>query len=263
MKIIDMVKKASKTLDDVSNKIDNFINPPKKNAVSYTVTTYATTYPNPYANAVPYNVFKDAYIKNKAKSYPKSYVVIDTETTGLEPEIDRIIEISAIKYINGTPVASFSQLVNPRVQISQFITNLTGITNQELVNKPTIEYVLPYFFQFIEDYVLVAHNMPFDIKMIACESYRSNIRMCENKLLDTVPLIKRVISPTQIPNYKLETLKNFFGVNITSHRALADCEMCNIVYRHFLTLNEHKNKKLVLLDEETGEIIELDKKDWN
>ena len=72
--------------------------------------------------------------------------------------------------------------------------------------------------------------------MIACEAYRNNINMINNKLIDTVPLAKRMIPENEIENYKLSTLKEFFGINIKSHRATEDCEMCNIIYQQFLKL---------------------------
>lgn len=232
---------------------DNFL---KKKGIIITSHSYSA--PNPYNNAVPIEVYKYAYSKNKAKTYPNSYIVFDTETTGLEPEIDKIIEIGAIKYVNNEPVDTFSALINPEQEIDPFITKLTGITNKDLSNKPTIKQVLPLFFDFIEDFTLIAHNTPFDIKMIACECYRNNIPMCNNKLVDTIPLAKRMIPRENIENYKLSTLKEYFKINIRSHRALEDCEMCNIIYQYYLKFDKAnaKNKKIVVIDEDTGEIIE-------
>lgn len=199
---------------------------------------------------VPYSVYEYAYSNNKSKVYPNNYVVFDTETTGLEPGLDRIIEISAIKYINGKKVDVFSQLINPREMISPFITHLTGITNKDLVNKPTIDKVLPLFFNFIEDFVLVAHNTPYDIKMIAGECFRCNINMCNNKLIDTVPLSRRMIDKSEVSNHKLSTLKDYFGINLVSHRATEDCQMCNLVYQLYLKYEslKIKNKKISKID---------------
>lgn len=223
-----------------------------------TITTHAVSGYNPYKNAVPKEVYQFAYSDKKSKIYPKDYIVFDTETTGLEPEIDKIIEISAIKYINNEPIDNFSVLVNPKQKLDPFITSLTGITDRNLRNQPTIDEVLPKFFDFIEDYVLVAHNTPFDIKMVACECYRNNITMCNNRLIDTVPLAKRMISSNDVKDYKLTTLKKYFGIKIQSHRALQDCEMCAIVYQQYLKFETHKNskKKLIIIDEETGEVLQ-------
>ena len=222
------------------------------------ITSHSYSAPNPYTNAVPYEVYQYAYSKNKSKEYPNDYVVFDTETTGLEPEIDKIIEISAIKYINGEPVDYFSELINPLQKLDPFITKLTGIKDNDLSDKPTIDKILPLFFDFIEDFVLIAHNTPFDIKMIACEAYRSNIDMVNNKLVDTVLLAKRMIPEYEIKNYKLSTLKEYFGIDIKSHRATEDCEMCNIVYQQYLKFSKikNKNKQLIIIDKETGEVLQ-------
>ena len=72
--------------------------------------------------------------------------MFDTETTVLEPEIGKIIEISAIKYINNEPVDTFTTLVNLQQKLDPFITNLTGIKIFDLIISPTINNVLPGFF---------------------------------------------------------------------------------------------------------------------
>lgn len=222
------------------------------------ITSYGVEGNNPYTKAVPHSIYANAYVDRKQSVPVEDYVVFDTETTGLEPEIDKIIEISAIKYINNEPVDTFTTLVNPKQKLDPFITKLTGIKNFDLIKSPTINNVLPGFFDFIEDYVLVAHNAPFDIKMIACECYRNNIEMCNNKLIDTLPLARRMISNNDIRDYKLSTLKDYFGIELKSHRATEDCEMCNIVYQHYLRFSKIKNKKkqIIIIDKETGEVLQ-------
>lgn len=222
------------------------------------ITSYGVEGNNPYTKAVPHSIYANAYVDRKQSVPVEDYVVFDTETTGLEPEIDKIIEISAIKYINNEPVDTFTTLVNPKQKLDPFITKLTGIKIFDLIKSPTINNVLPGFFDFIEDYVLVAHNAPFDIKMIACECYRNNIEMCNNKLIDTLPLARRMISNNDIRDYKLSTLKDYFGIELKSHRATEDCEMCNIVYQHYLRFSKikNKNKQIIIIDKETGEVLQ-------
>lgn len=222
------------------------------------ITSYGIEENNPYTNAVPHSIYANVYVDRKQSVPVEDYVVFDTETTGLEPEIDKIIEISAIKYINNEPVDIFTTLVNPKQKLDSFITKLTGIKNFDLIKSPTINNVLPSFFDFIEDYVLVAHNAPFDIKMIACECYRNNIEMCNNKLIDTLPLARRMISNNDIRDYKLSTLKDYFGIELKSHRATEDCEMCNIVYQQYLRFSKikNKNKQIIIIDKDTGEVLQ-------
>lgn len=193
-----------------------------------------------WKDAPPINVYKDAYTSRKSKLYPSNYVVFDTETTGLEFRIQRIIEIGAIKYIDHEPVDKFQILIDPEIELDDFITDLTGITNDDLRGKPTIDMVLPYFFDFIGDFTLVAHNAPFDIKMLACEAYRCGIKLVDNKIIDTVTLAKRCIPKTKVENYKLSTLKDYFGLAYGSHRALEDCEVCSAIYQFYCNSIRHK-----------------------
>ena len=218
------------------------------------VTSSYTTIKNPYDNAVPYNIYSTSYTDRKTNKTPNDYIVFDTETTGLEPEIDNIIEISAIKFINNIEVERFSMLVNPEVEIDPFITKLTGIKQIDLLNQPTIKNVIPQFFDFIENYTLVAHNAPFDMKMLACECYRNNIQLCNNKIIDTVTLAKRIIPKYSVDNYKLETLKDYLGLNYISHRAMEDCEVCAEIYK--LYLSKQQDKSILIIDNKTGEILD-------
>lgn len=184
---------------------------------------------------VPGEVYQNIYYDRIQKSTPQNYVVFDTETTGLNPESDRIIEISAIKYIDNKKVASFNYLINPKMAFDSFITELTGIKPSDLKNQPTIDLVIPKFYKFIEDFTLVAHNAEYDLKMLACEAYRCGIPLCKNKVVDTVTLAKKVIPKEDIDNYKLETLKKYLKLEYGSHRALEDCETCAKVYQLYLT----------------------------
>lgn len=226
---------------------------------NHTNTEYCIKCGNPLLskrerNFVPESIWYDSYTNRKASKIVNDYVVFDTETTGLDPSSDKIIEISAIKFIDNKKVATFSTLINPNETIEPFITRLTGIKQEDLQGKPTIEEVLPKFFDFIEGLTLVAHNAPYDIKMLASECYRNKIKLCDNKIIDTITLAKRIIPRESIENYKLSTLKEYLGLTYNSHRALDDCETCSKVYQ--LYLNSIQKKKIVIIDENTGEIIE-------
>ncbi|MDD7603224.1 MAG: 3'-5' exonuclease, partial [Firmicutes bacterium] len=98
--------------------------------------------------------------------FPSDCCVIDIETTGLDYFYDEIIEISAIKVVDGHFSDTFSQLVRPDEPISDFITKLTGITNDMLADKPSIKDALPLFLDFIGDSLLVGYNVNFDINFL-------------------------------------------------------------------------------------------------
>ena len=95
-----------------------------------------------------------------------TFVVFDIETTGLSAVNDMITEIGAIKVENGKIIDTFSQLINPERPIPEKITNLTGITDDMVKDKPTIGEIINDFKEFIKDHVLVAHNASFDVGFI-------------------------------------------------------------------------------------------------
>ena len=96
----------------------------------------------------------------------QSFIAIDVETTGLDENKDKIIEISAVKFNNGVEADTFSYLIDPKREIPQFIEKLTGITNDSIKNKPTFDIVSEKFLDFIGNNPLVGHNVSFDVKFI-------------------------------------------------------------------------------------------------
>ncbi len=182
-------------------------------------------------NSIKYpeiNYNNSIYKNNKIYSFKKNYIVFDLETTGLNCIKDKIIEIAAIKYKNYKMVDSFHYLINPRTEISNKITELTGITTNDVKNADTIENVLPKFIDFIEDYPLVAHNSSFDLGFIERNLKLSNIKLINNKNIDTLFLARKYIKC--LKNYKLETLKKMLNLNFKSHSAYDDCLTTNEVY---------------------------------
>lgn len=130
------------------------------------------------------------------------YAVVDVETTGLHPETDEIIEVAAIRCIGGK-FEAFKTLVFPRNRIPEYVTQLTGIRNIDVMNAPQIKKVAPKLLDFVRDLPIVAHNAPFDVKFIAAafETIGANIDM---RYIDTVPLARLAYPGLQ--NYKLATL---------------------------------------------------------
>lgn len=173
---------------------------------------------------------KSLYSKTKTNKFVDDYVVFDLETTGLTPEDNEIIEISALKYKNNVLIDEFSKLVKPSISIPSKITKLTGITNEDVANCNTIDEVLPKFIGFIENYTLVAHNGSFDFSFIEKYLNELNIDYKNNSNIDTLYLARKYLP--ELDNHKLETLKEYFKLDNVSHRATADCETTNTVYQY-------------------------------
>ena len=157
------------------------------------------------------------------------YVVFDIETTGLNKDFDKIIEIGALKYRNNILVSEFNYLVNPKIKIPEVITTITGIKDTDLITADTIDIVLPKFIDFIEDLPLIAHNSEFDLGFINTNLKLLGMNKLTNKNIDTLLLAKKYLP--QMYNYKLETLKKYFKINQVSHRAVWDCYTANYVYQ--------------------------------
>lgn len=150
------------------------------------------------------------------------YVVVDIETTGLSPAQSKIIEIAALKVKEGEVIDRFQKLVNPQTRISPMITHLTGITNDMVQDADTIDIVLEEFRKFVQDAVIVGHNVNFDINFLYDNLYQTHQQYLTNNFVDTMYLSRNVLKG--LPNYKLESLTQYFNVSYDgAHRALNDC----------------------------------------
>ena len=100
------------------------------------------------------------------------FVVVDTETTGVRAETDRLIEIAAVKLVGGEVVDRFSSLINPERSIPQRITRLTGISTGMVFDQPPAAEVMPRFLAFLGEGIFVAHNRTFDERFVNAELAR-------------------------------------------------------------------------------------------
>ena len=182
---------------------------------------------------------------NSLLDFPSKYILFDIETTGLDSEFDEIIEIGAIKVDNYKIIDEFHSLIKPKEEIDEFITNLTGITNEMVENAPNIEEVLPNFISFIGDMILVGHNVNFDINFIYDEMINLGLGEVKNDYVDTMRLSK-IILP-ELDHHRLKDLAKYYKLDIEgSHRALKDVQITNDVY---LKLFDEMNNKYGSLDE--------------
>ena len=166
---------------------------------------------------------------------PNNYVVFDIETTGLDPEFDEIIEIGAVKIKDGIKIDTFNSLIKPEYEIDEFITELTGITNEMVENAPSIDEVLPKFMDFIRDYIIIGHNVNFDINFIYDNLEELNIPPITNDFVDTLRISRRLIP--ELKHHKLSDLANYFNIDTNgSHRSLKDVEITLEVLKNLNTM---------------------------
>lgn len=184
--------------------------------------------------------------ENKGKSVldtPSDYTVVDTETTGLSPTYDEIIELSALRVRNNIIVDEFTSLVKPRCEIDEFITELTGITNGMVVDAPTIEEVLPLFLDFIGDDILVGHKINFDINFIYDNSEYCLNRLFTNNFVDTYRLSLRIFP--NAAHHRLKDVCELYQIPYeNAHRSLNDCKMTQQVY--IKLVDDIKNSEIPL-----------------
>ena len=158
-----------------------------------------------------------------------SYTVIDLETTGLDPLYDSIIEVAAIRIDKGQVVDQFTSLINTGYEINEYITRLTGITNDMIAVAPTLEELLPQFLEFIGDSIIVGHNVNFDINFLYTACTRYQLKPFSNDYVDTMRFSRRLF-PNERRNRLIDLVIRFNLGDSEEHRALGDAFQTNACY---------------------------------
>lgn len=162
-----------------------------------------------------------------------TFIAFDVETTGIVPGVDQIVEIGAVKFVNGEPDSIFSTLINPQRGIPPGASAVNGITNDMVQGKPLIESLLPAFADFCADHLLVAHNAPFDTQFIASDYKKHQTPAPRGTIIDTLPLSRKLYPG--LPNYKLGTLIQHLKIPTTQfHRAEEDATYCGKLFMKIL-----------------------------
>lgn len=171
-----------------------------------------------------------------------TFVCVDLETTGLEPEEHRIIEIAAVRFTFDREIDTFETLINPIVPIPAESTAIHNITDDMVKGKPTIDTVLPELLQFIGDDPIIGHGILFDISFLDSAAKRNKIpcTITSNPYFDTLRLARLY---GDSPTNSLEALREHFNIPaVGAHRAMNDVRVNIEVFKHlttpFKTLNE-------------------------
>ena len=164
---------------------------------------------------------------------PRTYVALDLETTGLNPERDAILEIGAVKFRGEDILDTWSSLVNPQRRIPYHIQQLTGITQEEVNGAPPLFPLLDSIRRFVGPAPLVGHSIGFDLAFL-----KRHGLFTENAALDTFELAS-ILLP-HVARYSLQRLAKELGISaLTQHRALDDARTAA---RLFQALREQANR---------------------
>ncbi|MBI3787923.1 MAG: 3'-5' exonuclease [Ignavibacteriales bacterium] len=168
-----------------------------------------------------------------------TFVVVDVETTGMNPVEDRITEIAMMKVQGGALLDEFSTLINPLVTIPANITSLTGIDNLMVHDAPPAREVVPYIAEFLGDAVFTAHNAPFDWGFVSHTTRRERDIELTNAQLCTVKLSRRILP--QLPSKSLGPVAQFLEIKIPErHRASGDAYATALVLVKYISYLKKK-----------------------
>lgn len=154
---------------------------------------------------------------------PPLFVILDTETTGLEPEQGHtVVEIAAQRIEGRTVVDQFVSFVAPGPVIDPEALAVNGITFEMLAGAPEPAVVFGKFTDFLGRDALVGHNLPFDLGFVNAHLFKLGRTRLSNPTFDTLDLARRLLI---LPSYALQNVANFLKIErSTAHRALADVE---------------------------------------
>jgi DNA polymerase III epsilon subunit family exonuclease len=162
-------------------------------------------------------------------------VALDTETTGLDPEIDRIIEIALLKFRNFEIGEKFVKLINP--EIENFYS-ISGIKSQDVKNAPKFKEVVEEIYNFMEGKIILCHNAKFDISFLKKEFERSNYHFPQIKIIDTLLIAKRFFG---FKSNSLNNLSKIFKIQrFAEHRAEDDAKVAFEIFKSLCENIENK-----------------------
>jgi DNA polymerase-3 subunit epsilon len=150
------------------------------------------------------------------------FVCLDCESTGLDPQKDRMIEIGAARFTFSGLMQSFETLIDPQCDIPQTSQEIHKITSDMLEGKPKVAEILPKILQLIDGYILVGHGISFDIALIAAEAKRCNIptNIEKQPFIDTLRMARLY---GESPTNSLQKLREHFNIEPEgAHRAMSD-----------------------------------------
>ncbi|MFM8422948.1 MAG: DNA polymerase III subunit epsilon [Candidatus Fonsibacter sp.] len=167
-------------------------------------------------------------------------VILDTETTGLSADKDRIVEIACIELSNHIPTKNiFHTFINPETKVSADAFSVHGYSDEFLSNKPKFKEIVKNFLDFIKDKKLVIHNADFDLGFLNNELKRLNVKpILKSDVVDTLQIAR-----SKFPGVgnSLDALCKRYKINVEArekHSALVDCHLLSKVYIELIDKKE-------------------------
>jgi DNA polymerase-3 subunit epsilon len=184
-------------------------------------------------------------------------VVLDTETTGLDPnDGHRIVEIGCVELIDHFPTGRmFQRYLNPERDVPLDVQKVHGLTSEFLQDKPRFLEIVEEFLEFIGDAPLVIHNASFDLKFLNSELHRTKrAPISLARAIDTIDIAKSKLPGAR---YSLDELCRRFNIDLTSrnyHGALLDSQLTALVYQELLG---GRQKKLLLSPQDEATVVSI------
>jgi DNA polymerase-3 subunit epsilon len=191
------------------------------------------------------------------------FVCLDCETTGLDAKADRVIEVAVAKFSFGQVIDAYESLINPECPIPDASIAIHHIKPEMILNKPTIEQVLPNLLKLIDQHVIIGHGVEFDVQLLiqAAERHKIPCHLGTNRTIDTLRLARLY---GESPVNSLESLRMHFNIeNEGAHRAMSDvivnrevfkrlCHRFNTIHQVFEALKKPIMMKVMPLGKHKG-----------
>ena len=199
-----------------------------------------------------------------------SYISLDLETSGFSPTQNEILEIGAVKVVDGVTVGKFSQIIKPLGYVSRGVLDVTGLTREQLNNGENLETTLQEFYDFCEDFPILGHNIGFDYRFLVekCKHIGLDFSLNKRRLgVNTLEIARKYLS---LPSNKLLDVARYLGVPFDEsklHRAEYDAIITKMVYERMQAnwgdLTDVKNPKLLDKDANNyGRVVNNDALDF-
>jgi DNA polymerase III subunit epsilon len=172
----------------------------------------------------------------------KYITIFDFETSGLNPEKDRVIEVAAIRCKDDKVISEFSSLVKYDEALSPKIVELTGIKSDDLEFGLPEDTTFRILNRFLSDSLLVAHNASFDLSFLHFGLMRFANRTFSNPFIDTLTISRDIL---YYPNTLKDTCNHYAVALEGTHRALNDVYACWEIYKRFsqeIDMNQYINR---------------------